>query len=1280
MLVLTKIAKNSRVFECLEEDPVAPTRFLAMAFRRSRSGLFCGVGFLFLMTAVSATSVELTDVSIEAGITAAYDQDPANFEGANDEYHIMRGGAVAEDFNGDGWVDLFITQGGLSPNLLYINQGDGSFVDEAEARGVAQTGLFVGACAADYDSDGDVDLFVSGSEGGHLLLTNDGSGHFSEESTLFPLPGDRTTSPSWADIDGDGLLDLAMGAWFGAEEGYLHLYRNQGGANFESFGQIPVEHMYVPQFADLNGDGHVDLLAVGDFGNTRFYFNDGSGVFLPAGVSDVENGMGVATGDPDNDGDLDIFITAIRDPAEPVDRIGNSGNRLLKNNGHGEFSDVTTDAGVRTGYWGWGALFADLDNDGDEDLFHVNGWPSFSTRPNSFAGTPALVFENQGAMSFADVTGSSGDGGDTGQGRCAVSFDYDNDGDLDLFIVNNNELHPADPPGVLTSSPGRLRLLRNDTAATGNWLKVKVDGENPYHAQGMGARIHVTSAAATRMREINASSNFNGHGPYRIAHFGVGADTRLEEVRVRFPNGDCVWLEEVAVNQELVIDSPRASLSRRQVGLGDLLTFDMTLEDVLPGATVVWKHESREFANPATFSFSATGLHEVRALVYADASRDSLVRGESLRVEVIDPAVEPPSIARFWNEVTLDAIRIDFPNPTVHARNLFHLSVAMWDAWAAYDSRAVGYLHREGVESADPTAARREAISYAAYRVLDSRYARSVSGPMTQTLLKLRMEELGYPVSVTTTAGNTPVALGNRVAETVIAWGLQDGSREHINYTDFSYTPVNLPLVLAESGTTLTDPNRWQPLQFEQTFAQNGLPNERVQAFVGSHWGGVRPFALQPEPGTYLDPGPPSQLGGPGDADYRQGSLAVVRYSSWLDPDDGVMVDISPRSQGQNSLGLNEGNGHGLSPNPVTGLPYKEQWVKRADYGRVVAEFWADGPQSETPPGHWNTLANQISDHPDLERCFRGQGEVLDRLEWDVKLYFALNAALHDAAVAAWGCKRVYDYIRPISSIRHLSSIGGLPETPGLVEKITVESAAPGQRHAELLASGASIGETAIYAWGGEPENPSTEYTGSQWIRGVDWLPYQRDTFVTPAFAGYVSGHSTFSRVAAEVLSHFTGDRYFPGGLGTHFVPAGTLEFESGPSTDMTLQWATYFDAADEAGLSRIYGGIHVPADDGPGRVMGSVAGRQAMGLAEKYYDGSILSRPVRAQSSPDVGGFAMKGRLVRGFFFKIQSSPDLRTWTDEIPIQRAFDSEVEIPVSPSGRKWFYRFVQSEGR
>jgi hypothetical protein len=573
------------------------------------------------------------------------------------------------------------------------------------------------------------------------------------------------------------------------------------------------------------------------------------------------------------------------------------------------------------------------------------------------------------------------------------------------------------------------------------------------------------------------------------------------------------------------------------------------------------------------------------------------------------------SVARHWNEALLAAIRRDLPAPTIHARNLFHTSVAMWDAWAAFDPEAQGYLVDEERLGAEVASARDEAISYAAYRVLEHRYRTAVGASDSLPQFRELMAELCYPIERTSTRGGTPAALGNRIAEAVLEAGRSDGANETDGYVpEGGHEPVNPPLVVAGSGAAMPDPNRWQPLQIENMVSQNGIPVvDGVQRFIGPHWGYVRGFAL-PEAGADglpMDPGPPPYLGDPwSDQAFKDDAIEVLRFSSLLDPTGDDTIDASPGSIGANPLGTNDGRGHPV--NPATGRPYEANPVGVADLHRALAEFWADGPDSETPPGHWNALANAVTDRLAPGLRIGGAGPLVDRLEWDVKLYLALNAANHDAAVAAWGAKGHYDYTRPISMIRHLGGLGqssdpdapayhpsGLPLVPGLVEVVTEETTAPGADH-EALAG--HEGEIAVRSWAGPPDDPTREAGGVTWQPAVDWLPYQLPTFVTPAFAGYVSGHSTFSHASAEVLAAITGSRFFPGGLWTWTVPAGTLEFEHGPEREVVLQWATYADAADQAGLSRLYGGIHVREDDLAGRRMGAQCGRAVWEQVLAYY------------------------------------------------------------------------------
>jgi hypothetical protein len=488
--------------------------------------------------------------------------------------------------------------------------------------------------------------------------------------------------------------------------------------------------------------------------------------------------------------------------------------------------------------------------------------------------------------------------------------------------------------------------------------------------------------------------------------------------------------------------------------------------------------------------------------------------------------------------------------------------------------------------------------------------------PETTAQLDATMARLCYRPDFISTDGGSPAALGNRIGAAVIEFGRTDGSQEQDRYFDSNYKPGNPVLEVQERGASMDDPDRWQPLSLEKQISQNGLPIPgKVQTAIGTHWGHVAPFALPPsDDGTPIDPGPPPRLSDPSTSDdFKEAALEIIRYSSMLDATDGVTIDIGPGAVGDNALGSNDGDGHAV--NPVTGQPYEPNEALRADFGRALAEFWADGPKSETPPGHWNAVANSVVDSPGFVRKLAGQGAELDPLEWDVKMYLALNGAVHDAAIAAWGLKGHYDSARPISMIRYMGGLGqssdpsgpsyhadGLPLEEDLVEVITGESSGPGQRHAHLARN---VGEIAIRTWRGFPDDPKTQTSGVGWIPAVEWVPYQRSTFVTPAFAGYVSGHSTFSRAAAEVLTAFTGSEYFPGGVSEWTTPAGELAHEEGPTKDVTLQWATYYDAADQAGISRLFMGIHISPDDFEGRKAGSTCGIDAWALAQKYFDGS---------------------------------------------------------------------------
>lgn len=621
------------------------------------------------------------------------------------------------------------------------------------------------------------------------------------------------------------------------------------------------------------------------------------------------------------------------------------------------------------------------------------------------------------------------------------------------------------------------------------------------------------------------------------------------------------------------------------------------------------------------------------------------------------------SVARQWNEILLDAIRNDFARPTVHARNLFHTSAAMYDLWAVFDNKAETFflgktvsgftIPFEGMPTPENVqAARDEAISFAMYRLLNYRFRVSPGIAETLPLLINKMSELGYDLSFTSTdytTGNA-AALGNYLAEKIIEFGQQDYSNDQNDYANIYYYPFNFSLNPTISGPGfLYDMNRWQPLTFEVFVDQAGnpIPGNALE-FLSPEWGKVTPFALQEEdlviyerdPGfdeeywVYHDPGPPSyidNMGGLQTTEYQWGFSLVSIWSSHLDHTDGVMIDISPASIGNiesyptTLVGLRDffnyldggdpSQGHAV--NPATGMPYEPQIVPRADYARVLAEFWADGPDSETPPGHWYTILNYVNDHPLFEKRFKGEGEILDDMEWDVKAYFILGGAVHDAAVTAWGIKGWYDYVRPISAIRGMADMGqctdtvannfsfsGIPLVEGYIEVVQAGDPLAGNNNEH-------VGKIKVFAWKGPDyiQNEETDVAGVDWILAENWWPYQRPSFVTPPFAGYISGHSTFSRAAAEVMTMLTGDAFFPGGVGEFVAKQNEfLVFEDGPSVDVILQWATYRDASDQTSLSRIWGGIHPPVDDIPGRLIGAEIGVDAFVLGEQYFNGLSTS------------------------------------------------------------------------
>ncbi|WP_413935888.1 vanadium-dependent haloperoxidase [Nitrospira sp. BLG_1] len=443
-----------------------------------------------------------------------------------------------------------------------------------------------------------------------------------------------------------------------------------------------------------------------------------------------------------------------------------------------------------------------------------------------------------------------------------------------------------------------------------------------------------------------------------------------------------------------------------------------------------------------------------------------------------------------WDKAALQAIRDTHPGPPIVARMLAVTHTCIYDAWAAYDSVAVGTrlggTLRQPVSERTP-ANKQKAMSFAAYRALVDLF------PTEVLKFNTVMTQLGYDSTDTSTNVSTPSGVGNVACQAVLDYRHQDGSNQlgdlHPGpYTDYTnYVSVNDP-------DHINDPNRWQPLR-----VSDGHGGFVIQKFITPHWGHVIPFALkQPDQFAPKDPNfYPKDA-----AQYLKQAQQVLDYSANL-----------------------------------------------TDRQKVIAEYWADGPSSELPPGHWALFAEFVS------------GRDHHTLDQDAKMFFAMTNAVLDASVSSWHFKRVYDYVRPVSAIHFLFT---------------------GQQ---------------VQAWAGPG-------LGTRLIDGASWQPYQATTIVTPPFPEYVSGHSIFSGSAAKVLKLFTGSDRFGNSV---TIQAGTSRVEPGlvPVSDITLQWRTFSDAAAEAGISRRYGGIHFIDGDIQSRKMGKKIGKQAWRKALTYFQGT---------------------------------------------------------------------------
>jgi hypothetical protein len=457
-----------------------------------------------------------------------------------------------------------------------------------------------------------------------------------------------------------------------------------------------------------------------------------------------------------------------------------------------------------------------------------------------------------------------------------------------------------------------------------------------------------------------------------------------------------------------------------------------------------------------------------------------------------------------WDEQTLAAVRATKPPPTVVARALAEVHTAMYDAWAAYDPKALGTrlggsLRRPKVEYT--SAYKSMAISYAAYRVLLDLF------PSRSADFVGLLTDLGYDPNDAATDTTLPQGVGNVAAAAVVAFRHNDGANQlgdrngGAPYSDYTgYTPVN-------AWNKVSNVYHWQPLCVPTPPSGAASCSGSVQKFATPQWGRVAPFALTK----------PDQFGPP--------------------PMDRSELPTEAKDLVETQGGLD-------------------------DQEKTIAYYWADGPGSELPPGHWAMIAAAAS---------RAAGTSLDG---NVKLFFALANSLLDASIATWNAKRVQDTVRPITYIRWLYA---------------------GKK---------------IKGWAGPGKGIITE-------DGSAWIPYQEPGVVTPPFAEYTSGHSAFSGASSQVFVQFAGTDVFKAALSvTVAAGSSTIEPKLVPSVATTLSFKSFTDAANQAGLSRRYGGIHFAQADKNGRTLGSQIGNAAWAKALTYLNGTAVI-PTTTTTAP---------------------------------------------------------------
>jgi hypothetical protein len=500
-----------------------------------------------LALALGSGAQDFSDQTGTAGLLFTHDPNQDNYSKTNE------GGGTVGDFNNDGWPDLFLIGGGDNADGLFINNGDGTFTNQAQAWGVEVFHRGVAASVGDFDRDGWQDIYVTSggplsgepTNGYNRLYRNNGDGTFTDVAAAAGVH-DTSATPNGAafgDYDLDGDLDLFVCSWVASccTTTGNRLFRNEGNGTFTDVtvaaGVFSTTiHGFAPQFVDLDGDRYPELLIAADYDSSRYFKNNGDGTFTNLapgnGTARDTNGMGQTVGDLDRDGLLEWYVTSIFKDSLPPD----NGNFLYRNLGAHQFTALES-AGATDGGWGWGTAAFDMDHDGWVDLIETNGWTQ-----SQWTDEPSYVFRNNGDLTFTRSSLPH-----TGQGRALLQLDYDQDGDLDVVICGYRE---------------PVMLLRNEIAipdaalGTANWLIVALDTSGTTLApNGFGSLVRATVGQDLQVSVITGGCNYLGQGEL-VAHFGLGAATVIDELAVFWADGRTTVVTDVAVNQRLTLSPP----------------------------------------------------------------------------------------------------------------------------------------------------------------------------------------------------------------------------------------------------------------------------------------------------------------------------------------------------------------------------------------------------------------------------------------------------------------------------------------------------------------------------------------------------------------------------------------------------------------------------------------------------------------------------------------------------------------------------------------------------